>query len=412
MFKRYCQLFLLAGSLALIAATTASASNRPAAFTLTPQVGMMVFEGNQDLDPGLTGGLALGYNFGAHWGAEGVLTFTRAGQAVGGGDDIDVTAAHLDLLYHLRPQKRLVPYLSLGGGGLEFKANSEKDNDLLAGYGVGLKYFFFDDVALRIDLKHLFDINFHDTQKEHGHYNMLAATAGVLFQFGGEKKVVLVSDSDVDGVVDAVDRCPATPAGVTVDAAGCPVQPSDRDQDGIADNLDLCPDTAAGVVVNEKGCPIVTDKDRDGVSDTQDVCPDTPARTVVDARGCPAQVTLVTPLPEPALTFHLEYLPNESEVRNDFAAEMQKMADFVKANPGRRFVIEGHTDSVGSDASNMRLSLLRAEKIKAYLIEKMKIPASLLEARGFGESNPVADNNTQEGRQQNRRVVIIAFPQL
>jgi hypothetical protein len=55
---------------------------------------MMVFEGNQDLDPGLTGGLALGYNFGAHWGAEGVLTFTRAGQTVGGGDDIDVIAAH------------------------------------------------------------------------------------------------------------------------------------------------------------------------------------------------------------------------------------------------------------------------------------------------------------------------------
>ena len=182
--------------------------------------------------------------------------------------------------------------------------------------------------------------------------------------------------------------------------------PADSDQDGIFDNLDLCPGTPAGVVVDEKGCPVVTDKDHDGVVDTLDACPDTPAKTVVDARGCPVVV-----LPEPAMTFYLEYLPNESEVKIDFAAELQKMAEFVKDNPGKRFVIEGHTDSVGSDADNMKLSLLRAEKIRFYLSDKMGIPASLLEAHGFGESNPIADNNTQEGRQRNRRVVIIALPQ-
>lgn len=184
------------------------------------------------------------------------------------------------------------------------------------------------------------------------------------------------------------------------------IVPADSDHDGIFDPSDLCPDTAAGVAVYNNGCPIQIDSDRDGVLDAQDACPDSPAGTAVDVRGCPVVV-----LPEPAMTFYLEYLPNESEVKKDFAAEMQKMADFVKANPGRRFVIEGHTDSVSSDAENMKLSLLRAEKIKAYLSEKMGIPISLLEARGFGESNPVADNNTQEGRQQNRRVVIIALPQ-
>jgi OOP family OmpA-OmpF porin len=150
----------------------------------------------------------------------------------------------------------------------------------------------------------------------------------------------------------------------------------------------------------------VIDSDHDGVVDAQDVCPDTPAKTVVDPRGCP-----VVLLPEPALTFNLEYLPNAIEVSSAFAVEMQRMTDFVKAHPGRRFFIEGHTDSVGNDADNMSLSLRRAEKIKAYLAEKMGVPASLLEARGFGESNPVADNNTQAGRQQNRRVVIITIPQ-
>lgn len=188
------------------------------------------------------------------------------------------------------------------------------------------------------------------------------------------------------------------------------IVPADSDQDGIFDNLDLCPETAAGVAVDEKGCPVVTDNDRDGVLDTQDSCPETPAKTVVDARGCPAQVLPVVPavkLPEPVLTLYLEYLPNATEVSSAFVPEMQRIADFIKANPGKRFVIEGHTASVGSEVANMKLSQLRAEKIKGYLVEKMGVPSSLLEARGFGEGSPVADNSTQEGRRQNRRVVVI-----
>lgn len=183
------------------------------------------------------------------------------------------------------------------------------------------------------------------------------------------------------------------------------IVPADSDKDGVIDDLDICPGTAARTAVDEKGCPVVTDKDGDGVMDALDVCPETPAGTKVDGQGCPVVV-----LPAPALTFYLEYLPNATEVSPAFAAEMQAMADFVKANPGQRFVIEGHTDSVGNDAENMKLSLRRAEKIKSYLVEKMGVAAELLEARGFGESNPVADNNTQAGRQQNRRVVVIALP--
>lgn len=183
------------------------------------------------------------------------------------------------------------------------------------------------------------------------------------------------------------------------------IVPVDSDQDGIFDDRDLCPGTAAGVAVDDNGCPLVIDKDRDGVIDTKDACPNTPAKTVVDARGCPVII-----LPEPASTFILEYWPNEDEENNDFAAKLQKIVDFVKANPGRRFIIEGHTDSVGDDAVNMKLSLQRAEKISSYLAINPGIPATLLEARGFGESDPVADNNSQEGRRQNRRIVIIALP--
>ncbi len=89
-------------------------------------------------------------------------------------------------------------------------------------------------------------------------------------------------DSDGDGVNDLLDKCPATPAGVKVDADGCPI---DSDHDGVWDGVDKCPDTPAGATVDTNGCP--TDSDGDKVFDGIDRCPDTPAGTPVDATGCP-----------------------------------------------------------------------------------------------------------------------------
>ena len=97
-------------------------------------------------------------------------------------------------------------------------------------------------------------------------------------------------DSDGDGVLDADDLCPNTPAGTSVDADGCPeVVDVDSDGDGVFDQDDLCPNTTAGVVVDEDGCEVTTaptDSDGDGVLDADDLCPNTPAGTTVDATGC------------------------------------------------------------------------------------------------------------------------------
>lgn len=406
-------------TIALVSATGAGAAIRPSALTLSPMAGAQFFGSEQNLEDAPLYSLGIGYNFTERLATEAIFSYVATNTAAGVEDDVDYVSVRLDFLYHF-PLGNFVPYVAIGGGEAIVSPDQvASDTNFIAGYGAGIKYFLNNTVALRCDARHLFDINDADTQRSKTVINNYVINAGLLLQFGGSEAVVLSRDADGDKIVDAIDRCPDTPSGVAVDEVGCPVPKTpvkiaDSDHDGIADILDLCPDTAAGIVVDAKGCPVLTDLDRDGVIDAQDACPNTPAKTVVDARGCPAQVALVIPsveLPEPAMTFYLEYLPNETEVRNDFAAEMQKMADFIKANSGKRFVIEGHTDSVGSDASNMRLSLLRAEKIRAYLSGKMGIPAALLEARGFGESNPVADNNTQEGRQQNRRVVIIAFPQ-
>jgi serine protease AprX len=96
-----------------------------------------------------------------------------------------------------------------------------------------------------------------------------------------------VLDSDGDGVADALDLCPGTPAGEPVDAYGCAASQLDADGDGVIDALDQCPSTPAGEAVDTDGCSASQlDSDGDGISDALDQCPDTPAGDTVDTVGC------------------------------------------------------------------------------------------------------------------------------
>lgn len=105
-------------------------------------------------------------------------------------------------------------------------------------------------------------------------------------------------DSDNDGVVDSIDECPNTAAGVDVDEVGCPIEETDSDNDGVVDSIDECPNTPAGVDVDEVGCPLEeTDSDNDGVVDSIDECPNTAAGVAVDEVGCPIQVADCIPNP-------------------------------------------------------------------------------------------------------------------
>ena len=91
-------------------------------------------------------------------------------------------------------------------------------------------------------------------------------------------------------------------------------------------------------------------------------------------------------------------------VRPKYNNEIKKVADFMKEYPNATAVIEGHTDNVGKEAANVKLSQRRADSIKAYLVKKFGIDSSRLKAVGYGPNKPVASNATKEGRQKNRRV--------
>ncbi|RJP69895.1 MAG: OmpA family protein [Candidatus Abyssobacteria bacterium SURF_17] len=207
---------------------------------------------------------------------------------------------------------------------------------------------------------------------------------GVIF-YAGEEKMAPPLDSDGDGVPDNLDKCPDTPKGVKVDKDGCPL---DSDGDGVADYLDKCPDTPKGVKVDKDGCPL--DSDGDGVPDYLDKCPDTPKGVTVDAAGC-------------WIIRDLKFDYDKWDIKPEYYAGLDNAVRVLNLNPTMKVEIRGHTDSAGSDAYNQTLSEKRAQAVMDYLLSK-GVGADRLSAKGMGESNPVASNDTPEGRAQNRRV--------
>jgi OOP family OmpA-OmpF porin len=205
-------------------------------------------------------------------------------------------------------------------------------------------------------------------------------------------------DTDHDGVADAADRCPNSPAGQAVDATGCP---RDADGDGVADAADRCPNTAAGTRVDATGCALAPDADHDNVEDAKDRCPNTPAGRRVDSYGCPIYdlpaVGATLPIRNIAFRTGAAVLLPESHVTLDEVA-----AGILNA-PGTTFEIGGHTDSRGSAASNRTLSQNRARAVVNYLVSK-GVPRARLTAHGYGPDVPIGDNKDETGRAQNRRV--------
>lgn len=203
-------------------------------------------------------------------------------------------------------------------------------------------------------------------------------------------------DSDGDGVADALDKCPETPAGVDVDGAGCPL---DSDGDGVPDYLDKCQGTPAGVKVDATGCPL--DSDGDGVPDSLDKCPGTAAGVNVDASGCP-----ITALQAGAVSWtfnEIGFDVGKADIASSSYGLMDDIAAALGANPQLKVVVEGHTDSTGARAFNMDLSQRRAQAVVDYLVGK-GVSASRLSAKGYGPDRPIADNRTTAGRSKNRRV--------
>jgi outer membrane protein OmpA-like peptidoglycan-associated protein len=218
-------------------------------------------------------------------------------------------------------------------------------------------------------------------------------------------------DSDNDKIFDGIDQCPGTPAGARVDETGCP---TDEDMDGVYDGLDQCPGTPVGTEVDEQGCPppevvlavpVVVDSDGDGILDDTDRCPNTAPGQQVDGVGCPILFAVVEETGEvqPLILQGVNFATGKSTLTRASYAVLDQVAASLLVHDDVRIEIAGHTDSTGRLSLNMRLSLARAEAVRAYLAQK-GVSVDRMEAQGYGPDEPIATNSTAEGRAMNRRV--------
>ena len=141
--------------------------------------------------------------------------------------------------------------------------------------------------------------------------------------------------------------------------------------------------------------PCALDDDGDGVGNCKDQCAGTAKDLAVDANGCPIPVVM-------KLKVNFDF--DKSDVKAQYHQELADFAAFMKQYPGTTVEIAGHTDAKGTDEYNQKLSQRRAGSVRSYLIQKFGMDGKLLTAVGYGESKPVATNDTDEGRAENRRM--------
>ena len=359
-----------------------------------------------------TGQFGMGYAVNDILNVEGVISATAAK-----GGDQEHLGIGIDLQRVFRRAERFSPYLHVGVGYLQIEPAGAVPDDDGAMYSAGAGFLldmFNSNVSLRGEYRHRMETSSSQNLND----NLFSLGLQIPFGAGTPKFV----DSDGDGVADGMDRCPNTPAGTRVDGYGCE---TDSDGDGVKDSKDKCPNTPRGAAVNADGCPM--DSDGDGVADGMDKCPKTPAGAKVDTDGCELDgdkdgvVDRLDECPNSAAGVQVDIkgceikgqirlpgvnfesnsdrlLPSASGVLNDAAATLKK-------NPTIKVEVAGHTDSDGAADYNEGLSARRATTVRDYLAAN-GVAMDRMTTRGYGESEPVADNGTREGKAQNRRVVL------
>lgn len=292
--------------------------------------------------------------------------------AIGFGDE-DLVLTSLDYVHYFANDSKGGPFLRLGVGRYTFDSEvagggwMESDIGRL---GIGFEDELNSVLSWRGELGVIRD----DTTKRFDTQLLV----GFTFNFGGSDPAPVP--------VKAVETKTVTKNTRT-----------DSDRDGVFDDVDQCPATAAGVVVDPRGCEL--DSDGDGVFNSKDACAATPAGAKVDAKGCRLMLDETV-----RITLNVKFANNSSEIRTSFESEFQQVAEFMKQYPDTKLVVEGHSDSVGKDSYNQWLSEKRAQAVANYLMANYGLSSERVSSVGYGETRPVADNSTADGRAKNRRV--------
>lgn len=392
--------------------------------------------GHQKLNTGLDLGLRAGFYPLSFLGAEGEVGVipTKTGTS---GDKATIWTYRLSAVAQY-PAYRLVPFILVGAGGMNLRSTRSglgKDSDPELHIGVGAKFAINQYISARLDFRdNLMQENRLNPTVDDGNLvQNFELLLGVSFTLGRTpaETAPVVRDSDGDGFLDPQDACPAQP-GVAPNGCPAPVAPVDTDKDGIPDPQDPCPTEAEdgaqpaptdgcpnkdadgdGVLLPDDKCPdvkgvapdgCVHDKDGDGIVDEADKCPDQPETKngFQDDDGCPDE------LPKEVAKFSgvikgIQFDFGKATIRAESNKLLDEAVKVLQTYPDLRISISGHTDNVGDAQKNLDLSQARAQSVKDYFVAK-GIDTSRIETRGAGANEPVADNGTDKGRQENRRI--------
>jgi outer membrane protein OmpA-like peptidoglycan-associated protein len=217
-------------------------------------------------------------------------------------------------------------------------------------------------------------------------------------------------DNDQDGIPDTADKCPNEPEDRDrfEDEDGCP--DPDNDTDGLADAVDRCPNEPEDKdgFQDDDGCPD-PDNDKDTVPDTEDKCPNDPGPP--DNNGCPKKYEHIVVTQEKIeLKQKIFFDTDKSTIQPRSFALLDEVGSVLRSRPTMTVRIEGHTDSRGTRAHNMKLSAARAASVRQHLMG-LGVDASRMDAQGYGPDQPIETNKTAAGREKNRRVEFIITQQ-
>jgi OOP family OmpA-OmpF porin len=314
-----------------------------------------------------------------------------AGVTSSSNGSLEVMSIMGNLWYDFSAGERLRPYVGFGLGQANLDVGDADDDVFIGQIGAGVTYYLTPRLALDAGYRYSMSEDASYTSgavETEIEYSAQSVLLGLRYNFFDAQYGV--KDADGDGVSDEMDQCPGTPLGVQVDSVGCPL---DGDNDGVADYLDQCPNTPAGAEVNAVGCPL--DGDGDGVVDADDACPDTPAGQAVMSNGCAQDQAVILR----GVNFEL----NSAKLTMNAETILNGVASTLNSSPGFSVELQGHTDNTGSASYNMNLSQNRAKSVKNYLVGS-GVGSDRLTATGYGEEQPIASNDTKDGRAENRRV--------
>lgn len=320
-----------------------------------------------------------------------------------------------------------IPYATAGGGSIRFKTENEGAlvpteggksfrNEFYLPVGLGAKFVLSNTVNIDLNYKvNLVNANDFDGVSKAGATNgksndsrdqFSSLNLGLEFALGKKTKPQLIQHNPAYALAqDLWDKNSALKSELATEEAK-----HTADINTLQGQLDATKQALADSKI---------DTDGDGVADIFDKCPGTASGVKVDGAGCPLpEVKNTTTIIKQTITKedkeivadavkNLEFDFAKSTIRDHSLESLNRLADVLKTK-GFNLKLAGYTDNVGSVAANLKLSKERAQAVKDYLVSQ-GVDADHIIADGFGKSNPIASNKTEDGRQKNRRVEFTLF---